>query len=662
MDEKFKLYPNGFIFSKDKQDNIPDYYSLNYILNSYKYYYDPKYGDNTLEIEDKFIILHGHFIFIEPHTHEIYDKNKLLSTLLEKYFNQYEKFLDMLDFLGGRYCVIVGNTLDFEVFQDASGARSFYYAVDNEIVSSHANLINDNIECQPYILGIKTTYPRFSFHNSPFENVKSLVPNFKYTHSAKDIFRFFPRANNKYKKLADSEKVKVIEKLWKRQLVYYKNNYNNLLISLTGGNDSRISLALSKEYKEEIKFFTYCKKPETVNPSIKREVVNETDRTIVRKMLADIDINHSFIYYDDEDLEIPQKLNYTLSKNSIAKHGRFLLNLYLLNFPQHNIMHLRGTCLEIVQSVYVNPNIESNNSSSVLKRYLHTAEKFYNLLPKEEFTKIGNEGIQKLGYNQKQFDFHLLDLYYWEHRMGRWHPELLNETDTAFDTFLPFNIRAILEIGMAFDIEKRQSGYLFKELINNNFPILNFYGVNSKKNIYEQHKKTINGLSKITPKAADITKFFNNFTVYDSESNMTHKIKTSKNIIKIPLKYLNRDNYSFFTYKYKHRKGLLKLSINSPYSNDNAEGFIKYQVLVNEVEVLEEDMSKWHLNNDINLFNLSQNDIITIKVITSKNLTRLSWERATRLEIVNIEEHTLNENNYIEEKLTCTSPYSSILI
>lgn len=662
MVEEYKLYPNGFIFSSNIQNNVPNYYSKIDISKSYKYYYDPIYGDNFLCKNDQFIILHGHFAYISPETFEVLDKDSLLEDLLQNYYNDYNNFLDMLDYLGGRYCLLIGNSSDYEVFQDASGARSFYYALDNDIVASHANLIKDNIKTRPYSFGQKTTYPRFSFHNSPFENVKALLPNFKYTHSKKDITRFFPRSNNRYNHLKDNIKVNTVEKLWKAQLKYYKNEYKNLLISITGGNDSRISLALSRQYKEELKYFTYCKNPENINKSIKRETVNEKDRIIVEKILENIKLNHTFVYYDDNELEINQKLNYTLSKNSIAKHGRFLLNLYLLNFPEENIMHLRGTCLEIVQSVYVNPRIDCNNEQAVLKRYLQTAEKFYKLLPEKEFEQVGQDGIRKLGYDLKQYDFEVLDLYYWEHRMGRWHPELLNETDTAFDTFLPFNLRSILEIGMSFSIEKRQSGYLFKELINNSFPILNFYGVNNVKNIYEQHKATINGETQTQKIVNDIRNinYVSQYNIFDSRDNINYTQKANNNVLKIPLKSLNKNSYSEFIYSFKNKNGILQLTLKSPYYNLDAKGVLNYQVLVNDKIVLEEDMSLWKFNNNINLFNLRLSDEITVRILSNNDLTRPSWERATRLEIIEIQEQDELDRPSIENSVSCTSPFSII--
>src|SRR5699024_5282378 len=94
----------------------------------------------------------------------------------------------------------------------------------------------------------------------------------------------------------------------------------------------------------------------------------------------------------------------------------------------------------------------------------------------------------RLNYGVNIYDYHILDLYHWEVRMGRWHPEILNTHDIIFDTISPFNHRAMIEVSLSFSYEKRRDEYLFKELINRNYSILNFYGDNTLKNLYEQKR------------------------------------------------------------------------------------------------------------------------------------------------------------------------------
>src|SRR5699024_7177210 len=57
--------------------------------------------------------------------------------------------------------------------------------------------------------------------------------------------------------------------------------------------------------------------------------------------------------------------------------------------------------------------------------------------------------------------------------------------DAAFETVLPHNSRRILKLLLSYSPEQRKSSFAVKELINSNAPILNFFGVNDKRNLYE---------------------------------------------------------------------------------------------------------------------------------------------------------------------------------
>src|SRR5699024_12082211 len=99
-------YPYGFVFADKEYDNITSYYSKKIIFNKYVYSYDDRETPQILIRESNFIILHGNFVHVGK------DKNltniELSDFLLESYVSNIETFLDTLDFIGGRYVVIVG--------------------------------------------------------------------------------------------------------------------------------------------------------------------------------------------------------------------------------------------------------------------------------------------------------------------------------------------------------------------------------------------------------------------------------------------------------------------------------------------------------------------------------------------------------------------------
>src|SRR5699024_12461082 len=96
--------------------------------------------------------------------------------------------------------------------------------------------------------------------------------------------------------------------------------------------------------------------------------------------------------------------------------------------------------------------------------------------------------------------------------------------------FLSFNMRSIIDISLSFSLKERKSDYLFKELINRNYPILNFYGKNTKLNLYEQ-LKNINETKELASQKS--TGLFKEFIVYDIETGEYIKETDTENKILI---------------------------------------------------------------------------------------------------------------------------------
>jgi len=205
-------------------------------------------------------------------------------------------------------------------------------------------------------------------------------------------------------------------------------------------------------------------------------------------MLADINLNHKFIYFVDDKKQLSNEEINLLNKNTIGRHSSFLIPHIKKNYDQENLKHIRGNLLEIGKARYFSKSFKESNINEAKKifdsQYKKSKIEKYDTLADEMF----NDYVERLNYGENIFDFHILDLYHWEVRMGRWHPEILNTHDIVFDTISPFNHRAMIEITLSLPYKKRRDEYLFKELINRNYPILNFYGDNTLKNLYEQER------------------------------------------------------------------------------------------------------------------------------------------------------------------------------
>ncbi|WP_166626550.1 hypothetical protein [Jeotgalicoccus sp. S0W5] len=646
-------YPYGFVFADKEYDNIPSYYSKKIIFNKYVYSYDDRETPQILIKESNFIILHGNFVHVGK------DKNltniELSDFLLESYVSNKETFLDTLDFIGGRYVVIIGTDNNAEIYTDATAMRSVYYANDYNLVASHFNLLKDLIPTNPLDLGMKYATVSFTYDKSPAENIKSLMPNFKLNFNDKNISRFFPRQNNKYKEMPIDDKYLLFEKLWKDQINYCINTYDDIAFSLTGGNDSRISLAMLKDHKDKIRMFTYAAVDKSEEVQNRTQASYDIDRVILEKMKANLDLNHEFYFFKNNKYHLSDDASKAVSKNVFRSHGKFLVPYYMQSFPKEKSLHIRANLLEIGRSYLISPttenSIQSINDSYVLYvlgKYKGNTEDIDDL---KEYANDMNEQY----YSFEPFDYQLLDLAFWESRMGRWHAEIVNETDIAFQSYIPYNMRALIDISLSFPYETRKSIKFFRDLINRNYPVLNFFGYNRFDNLYEQMQSDGNTMRNPYTRFKD--NIFNRYNLYDSDNNIIKEIINYNNTIYIDRHSLRKGNYSQLDLGFNKVQGHVHLALNNSYSSKN-RGALSYSIYVNDTLYLEEDMSVWRHNNDITIFNLKSGDKISIIVSISKNLKGVSWESASKLILKSYEEYQSKQK--ISKKIAVTSPASKI--
>lgn len=483
--EKMKLYPKGFIFSEEDISRVPKQYQKLIIQDTYKYWFDEDETPHTYEKNDTFIIIHGEYVHIGLDNQ--YTEEGLLRYLLDYFISDYDEYLDILDHIAGRYVIIIGNKEEVYVYPDAANTRTLYFSTKHNSIASHVYLLKDQYECEKEQFLTELPNMANGLLKTPFTEIKSILPNHMLSVKTKEISRFYPRENNKYKIMEEEEKFNLIERYLDEQLKFFFNKFDNIITSITGGGDSRFVLAILKDYIEEVEFFTYSTKSVADNSTYEGQILTY-DLIIVRQILEYIKLNHKFIYFKENKIELSDKIRNLISKNSIGPASSFLVPQTMEHFPKKDLFHLRGNLLEIGQARLYRSRYRESNIEEVkiefMKRYGNSKNQVANNYAENSF----NDFVENIGFNEKTYDFHLLDLYYWEIRGGRWYSEVINTHDIVFETISPFNHRALIELSLSFSYEKRRDEYMFTEVINRKFPILNFFGDNNLLNLYEQNR------------------------------------------------------------------------------------------------------------------------------------------------------------------------------
>lgn len=640
------LYRYGFLFTTLTDVKVPSHYKVLNVSKKHFFYYDDDRNMNVYENMDSFIILHGkyHYVGVD----ETLTRENLTKKLFSLYNENHSAFLGMLDFIGGRYVIIIGNQSNVFFYTDATSSRSVYYSTNENLVSSHANLIAENTNTIKNNSIEISNAMRYTYDYSPYENIKAIIPNFKLDYNGKNIQRFFPRAKNKYKNMDENSKLDLAGEIWKKNSNYYLSQYSNIVMSLTGGGDSRSTLAMLREHINKIQFFTYAATDKTNNISSRYDKTNDLDRVLVNQIVNDLKLNHQFIYYRHNKIKLNNEILEVLEKNTVYNHGKFLLGNYYDKFGHNNTLHIRSNLLEIGRGYLARTDFNDSSINKLTKSFMSYALKKKNKKSTEKVASLQNT-IQKKNEeiygDLNLFDYNLMDLSFWETRMGRWNSEIYNETDIVFDSCTLYNVRAIIDISLSFPLKKRKSNYFFKHLINKNYPVLNFYGVNTDQNLFENYNFNKN-------------KLFTEFQIHKN-NNLITNWKTEDNTLYIPSIYLKKSYSTSISFTFSENEGMALFTYLNKFNNRQAINYMLIEIFVNDVLMASEDISSWNKETSISLLNLKKQDIVTLKIRPLKNIKYSSWESASKIIITNFEMVKTKRKSPVD--ISTSNPYMEII-
>lgn len=551
-------------------------------------------------------------------------------------------FLDALDYLGGRFAIIVEVGGLYRVFHDAHGTRTIYYFVDRPAFSSHAHLLASLVGAEPRRSDqLKAAQSwaalplSFAWDETPYPEIRALLPNHMLELESRRTYRYFPRERNRFTGLSFEERASEINRLWLGQMSAFAQTTDRFFVSLSGGLDSRVVLAALREYKDKVDAFTYF----TNNGTGNWAQAMQLDRDLSREVLALAHVNHVPIVHG-QGAKFTEEDKAIADKNSLVEHGRWLVARYVENFGKSTGLHFRGNTQETIRSYY--GSTKQRDPIDLVKGLMSSRLKSVNLDDSDikDYEAKLDSTLKQFGYPNALHDFVASDMFYWEIRMGRWLAEIYNETDPAFDSISPMNMRAIVELGLAGSEDERRSGIMFTELIDRNWPELNFPGINNRNNLYKQSTVLRKSLTDAKSLAAAAPPWIGRAGYNQDhplsagplsmESN-NHTIDCPRGEIKIPAEELGVGAFARRETTWSDESSsVLTFSLRSNYVNSRGTDYMRFEVEVNGQTLVahkigfDSDTSYWAV------YGLRPGDRVSLGVRSLRTVTTESWSRASR--------------------------------
>lgn len=439
------LFNRQFIISSSKLKVFKGWNS-NLIRNLFLYSH-PNLEVTVSSKNEKTIVLLGYIFDSENPTHS---NQQVLDCIGEN--ENFEAVLESSAKYAGRFLIIYQDSSDFNLFHDAAGQREVFYLKEGNIwLASQPSLLSEYVELQKCVEGAEF-YSSEKFKQrkerildtTQYLGVKHLpVNHYLDLHTGKSA-RYFPK--KQITKLPLEEAVKLSSKYIKGFLEAASHRYK-LLIAVTGGWDSRMMLAASLHIPNSHYFI------------FKHKHLKDTDQDIKtpKKLLGILGVDYNVIEYDPK-LEGDVK---ALMTRNVELSNPVLYPAFYNEFYKKYKDRLNVTCVsEAARNYFLYQANENEVAGATLAR-LNKFEEFDFV--KEQYQKWVDDNAVTL----KDNGYHILDMFYWEEKMGNWLANGRSAMGSVIEDFSPFNCRELMVVFLSVDEKYRDRYYpvLHKEII-----------------------------------------------------------------------------------------------------------------------------------------------------------------------------------------------------
>lgn len=471
------LFKRGYLITTYNQIDLNDYpfynkwkiYKVHSKFNIYVSLEEDfyKYTENQINL-----IMIGHAY--NPFNMK-YNEEELLKDACEAYKDSQKKFFDIVNELTGIYVIIIFDKEEIMCVQDCGGMKSCYFGIvnNNIYITSHTQLVADicNLEMDKFVRKlVKTKCYNIGNRYLPgnitsYKELKRLGCNtyLKYLNNEFSINRFYPikpHKEIKNKKEYD-DTIKKISQIMHNNCILATKKWKNPAISLSGGMDSKTTLAVANGLYEKFKIYSFhCKESEVV------------DSKAAHKICEKIGLEHTIYPIPSKNEEIK---NFKILKSIINHNMAYMRNIADHEIRKEIFLYQKNIKIDIelkswvseIGRAYLERRYGIKFPENLNERIFNIFQTRYFLHPvlMKKADKIWANFMKEVGLISKIYNYEHSDLYYWEVRMASWGANATQALEIGNKTTMPFNNRKLIEMFLSFDHETRKKDEVHKSVI-----------------------------------------------------------------------------------------------------------------------------------------------------------------------------------------------------
>ncbi|MBD2158158.1 hypothetical protein [Leptolyngbya sp. FACHB-16] len=370
-------------------------------------------------------------------------------------------FFEGIQILSGRFVLVYRNESSFIALGDACSFKQMYFGqLDDFFVmtSSEAMFLN-YFDLSLQMSSLKQQHvadPNYKKHEQAWfgdkgfdDRLFKVLPNHYLDLKAKEVKRipyFSPKGN-----LSEDDIINFASSVLKGTFAALINRGLTLKLALTAGLDSRVLLAASKDFKDKIEYFRFNHKvdaPDTIIPSRLAQTLGLNYEGLTPKSL-----NDTFLAEYKQEHIIPP----ILTKTTHIQH-------YYYHWQDRNYISINGGANAVAKTCF---GIMKGKVS------LDMLVCFSNYATDNEFVRSELKAwLEDAADYSESSGVPLLDLFYWEQRLGNWGADQPFQKDIAIEEICPCNNRSLIAHLLLINPSKRLTpNYeFFRKLIQSMWP------------------------------------------------------------------------------------------------------------------------------------------------------------------------------------------------
>ena len=402
-----------------------------------------------------------------------WDENQVCIDLLNAYDKGLTEYFDKVSELTGLHVIILVDGESIIECQDACSLTGCYFGkIDGHVyIAEHPQLIGDlcNLSVDPMIEKLVSSkcYNIGNRHlpgnKTPYRELKRLGANTYLRYDGGfSIRRFYPyQPHPEFR--TEQEKTNAIHRigdLIHNGIECCARKWERCSISLSGGTDSKTTLACANGLYERFSYFSFYSKPQEL-----------IDAQGAHKICEKLGLEHTIYPIPDSNEDMP---GFDIVKKILRHNTSYFVNLADNEIRKYLFLHdldaydieLKSWASETAR-VFLERKYKVRMPEILTERHCSIFQTRYfghPLLLKwsdREYYRF----LREIGLERPLFNFEHADLFYWEVRMGCWGVSVISSQQLYHRMSMPMNNRKILELFLGLPREERKTDAVHKAIM-----------------------------------------------------------------------------------------------------------------------------------------------------------------------------------------------------